>query len=150
MDTITALGVASDILTITEFSVQLLSTSNAIKISSTTEEKGENSALEDYRKLRLALSNKHASLQRRLLASLSPPLKDELALLELASSSLENSEVLLEAIGNVPKDFRGNRLQSRKTDATTCVGSKLGGRFSQENVKRLSHVVTRHTSSILR
>lgn len=146
MDVITALGVASDILTIAEFSVRLLST----KVSSTIEKKDENSALEDYRKLKLALSNKQASLQRRLLASPSPPLKDELALLELASSSLEDSEVLLETIGNIPKDAPGNRLSSRKTDATTYVESKLGGRFSPENVKRLSHVITRHASSILR
>ncbi|PKK54245.1 hypothetical protein CI102_587 [Trichoderma harzianum] len=150
MDTITALGVASDILAITEFGLQLLSTSVALKVSSTIEEKDENSAVEDYRRLRLALFNKHASLQRRLLASPLPLLKDELALLELATSSLEDSEVLLETIGDIPKDFPGNRLSSRKTDATNYVDSKLGGRFRPENVKRLSHVVTRHASSILR
>ncbi|PNP56082.1 hypothetical protein THARTR1_03607 [Trichoderma harzianum] len=150
MDAITALGVASDILTLTEFGLQLLSASDAPKISSTIEEKDENSALEDYKKLRLALSNKQASLQRRLLASPSPPLKDELALLELASSSLEDSEVLLETIRNTPKDVPGNRLPSRRTDATAYVDSKLEGKFSLENIKRLSHVVTRHASSILR
>ncbi|KAL7955905.1 hypothetical protein V8C34DRAFT_290275 [Trichoderma compactum] len=54
---------------------------------------------------------------RRLLASPSPPLKDELALFDLASSSLEDSEVLLETIGNIPKDVReidlchGRRIQ---------------------------------------
>lgn len=146
MDAITALGVASDILTISEFSVRLLST----KASSTIEKKDENSALEDYRKLRLALSNKHASFQRRLLAAPSPPLKDELDLLELATSSLEDCEVLLKTIGNIPKDVPGNRLSSRKTDATTYVESKLGGRFSLENVKRLSHAITRNASTILK
>ncbi|KAL6693661.1 hypothetical protein J3F84DRAFT_396049 [Trichoderma pleuroticola] len=150
MDAITALGVASDILTLTEFGLQLLSASDAPKISSTIEEKNENSSLEDYKNLRLALFNKQTSLQRRLLASPSPPLKDELALLELASSSLEDSEVLLETIRNTPKDVPGNRLPSRRTDATAYVDSKLEGRFSLENIKRLSHVVTRHASSILR
>ncbi|KAJ4856480.1 AAA ATPase domain-containing protein [Trichoderma breve] len=147
MDAITALGVASDILAIAEFSVRLLST----KVSSTIERKGEdkNSALEDYRKLRLALSNKNALLQRLPLASPSPALKDELALLELATSSLEDSEMLLETIGNIPEDISGNRLSPWRIDATTYVDSKLGGRFSLENVKRLSHIVTRHASSIL-
>lgn len=150
MEAITALGVASDILTLTEFGLQLLSTSVASKVSSTIEKKDENSALEDYRNLRLALSNKQASLQRRLLASPSPPLKDELALLELATSSLEDSGVLLETIGNTPKDVPGDRLSSQKADATAYISSKLGGRFNPENVKRLFHVVTRHASSILR
>ncbi|KAL7907897.1 hypothetical protein GGI35DRAFT_486861 [Trichoderma velutinum] len=149
MDTLTALGVATDILTITEFSVQLLSASDAPKISSTIEEQDKNSPLEDYGKLRLTLSNKHASLQHRLLAGPSPPLEDELALLELASSSLENSEMLLEAIGNIPNEILGDRLLSRKTNATACLSAKLGGRFSPENVKRLSQVVTRHVSSII-
>ncbi|KAL6821224.1 hypothetical protein V8C40DRAFT_275841 [Trichoderma camerunense] len=145
MDAITTLGVASDILTITEFSVRLLST----KVSSMTEEKDENSALEDYRKLRLALSNKKDLLQRRLLANSSPPLKDDLTLLDLASSSLEDSEVLLENRESIPKDFGGSRPPSQETDTTAYFISKLGGRFSQENIKRLSHAVTRHASSIL-
>ncbi|QYT06079.1 hypothetical protein H0G86_012946 [Trichoderma simmonsii] len=151
MDAITTLGVAADIVTLTEFGLQLLSTSDTAKVSSTIEKKDEdeNSALEDYKKLRLALSSKQASLQRRLLASPSPPLKDELALLELATSSLEDSELLLKTIGNTPKDVSGDRLSSRKKDATAYISSKLGGGFDPENVKRLSHVITRHASSIL-
>jgi hypothetical protein len=152
MDAISALGVAGDILTVTEFSVQLLSASDVSKVSSALEEKDETSVIEDFGKLRLSLSNKRASLQQRLLTGPSPPLKDELALLELASSSLENSGVLLDAIGNihVPKSFPGNSPQSWKTDKKAWVNSKLKGRFSIENVKALSHIVTRHASSILR
>ncbi|KKP01122.1 hypothetical protein THAR02_06756 [Trichoderma harzianum] len=149
METITALGVAADILTITEFGLQLLSTSVAPKVSSTIEEIDKNSALEDYRKLKLALSNKHVSLQRQLLASPPPPLKDELALLDLVSSSPQDSEVLLEAVRNTPKDFVGDKLSSRKTGSTTSAGPKLGSRFRLENVKRLSHIVTRYASSLL-
>ena len=147
---ISALGVAGDILTVTEFSVELLSASDASKVSSSLEEKDETSVLGNFRKLRLALSNKRASLQQRLPTTPSPPLKDELALLELASSCLEDSGVLLEAIGSIPKDFPGNRSQSWETDTRAWVGSKLAGRFSLEKAKRLSHAVTRHASSILR
>lgn len=148
MDAISALGVAGGILTVTEFSVELLSASDASKVSSSPEEKDETSVLENFRKLRLALSNKLDLLQQRLPTSPSTPLKDELALLELASS-LEDSEVLLEAIGSIPKVFLGHRSQPWEADTRAWVESKLAGRFNLEKVKLLSHALTRHASSIL-
>lgn len=99
MDAISALGVAGNILTVTELSAELLSASDASKVSSSLEEKDETSVLENFRKLRPGLSKKRASLQQRFPASPSPPLKHELALLELASSFLEDSGMLLEDIG---------------------------------------------------
>lgn len=150
MDAISALGVASDILAVTEFSVELLSAFDTSKVSSSLEEKDETSVLENFKKLRLALSNKRDLLQQRLPTSPSPPLKDEQALLELASSSLEDSGVLLEALGSISEEFPGHRSQSRETDTRTWVESKLAGRFSPEKVKRLSHALTRLASSILR
>lgn len=80
MDAISALGVASDILAVTEFSVELLSAFDTSKVSSSLEEKDETSVLENFKKLRLALSNKRALLQQRLPTSPSPLLKDEMAL----------------------------------------------------------------------
>ncbi|KAI1410424.1 hypothetical protein F5Y13DRAFT_181356 [Hypoxylon sp. FL1857] len=149
MDAISALGVAGDILAITEFSIELLSASDAPKTSSSLEEKDEASVTEKLGNLRLALSKKCASLQQRLPTSPSPLLKDELALLELTSSSLEDSELLLEGIGSIPKDVSGDRSRSWGKDRGAWLGSKLAGRFSPEEVRQLSHTVTRLASSIL-
>ncbi|UKZ79924.1 hypothetical protein TrVFT333_007687 [Trichoderma virens FT-333] len=99
--------------------------------------------------IKLALSNKRASLEQRLLKSPSPPPEDELALLELAASSLESSRALNEAIRNAPKDVSGSRSQSWKADIRAWAGSELGRKLSPENVERLSHAVTRHSRSIL-
>ncbi|KAI1420713.1 hypothetical protein F5Y12DRAFT_93360 [Xylaria sp. FL1777] len=149
MDAISALDVASDILTVTEFSVELLSTANSSKVSSSLEKEDKTSIYRKLGNLELALSKKHALLQKRLPTSPSPPLKDELALLELASSSLEDSRVLREAIGSIPTGSLGDRSQLWETDTGTLVGPKLAGRLSPEKVKRLSHAVTRHAISIL-
>lgn len=149
MDAISALTVAGDILAVTDFSVELLSASDLSKVS-LPEERGETSALENLEKLRQALSKKLASLEQRLSASPSPPLKDELALLELAFSSLEDSGVLLEAIRSIPKDFPENRSHSSERDTRDWVISRLAGKFGPEKVKQLSQAVTSHASSILR
>ncbi|GAW17703.1 hypothetical protein ANO14919_071680 [Xylariales sp. No.14919] len=149
MDAISALGVAADILTITGFGVELLSASDAFKVSSSVEEQDEVSIVEHFRKFELALSNRRTTLQQRLPTSLSPLMKDELTLLELAYSSLEDSGVLLDAIGSILKDFPGNRPQSWETDTRAWIRSKLAGRFSPEKVKELSYAVTLHASSIL-
>ncbi|KAI1452404.1 hypothetical protein F4805DRAFT_447635 [Annulohypoxylon moriforme] len=149
MDASLALGVAGDILTVIESSAELLSTSDASKVSSWFQEEDEASVLENYRKLRLALSEKRDLLQQQLPTSPSPPTENELVLLELASSSLEDSSVLLETIESIPKDFLRNRSHSWEAETRAWVVSKLAGRFSLEKVDRLSHAVTRHTSSIL-
>ncbi|KAH8163760.1 hypothetical protein CIB48_g4498 [Xylaria polymorpha] len=91
----------------------------------------------------------YASLQQRLPTSPSLPLADELALLELASSSLENSGVLLEAIRTISTGFPGDGSQTWETDTENWVKYKLAGRFSLEKVKRLSHALTHHAISIL-
>lgn len=149
MDAISALGVAGDILTITEFSTALLSAIEVSKVASSLEGKDEASVPDDLRKSMLALSDTCASLRRRLPTSLSPPLKHEPALLELASSCLEDSRVLLEAIESAPKDFRRNGQSWDKT-LRAWEGSKLAGRFSLEKLDQRAQAITRHASSILR
>ncbi|KAI1735045.1 hypothetical protein F4680DRAFT_313991 [Xylaria scruposa] len=149
MDAISALDVAGGILAVTEFSVNLLSASDTPKVSSLLEEQDEVSTLEKFTDLRLALFNKHASLQQRLPASPSPMLKNEQALLELASSSLEDSSVLLETIGSMPKGFPKNKSQLWDSATRNWDESKLAGRFKPGKVQRFSYAVTYHAISIL-
>ncbi|KAI0108546.1 hypothetical protein GGR51DRAFT_558856 [Nemania sp. FL0031] len=80
----------------------------------------------------------------------SPQPNNELALLELASYSLEDSKVLLETIESIPSDFLGDPSQSWGPDTRAWVRSKLAGKLTPENAKRLSHVLTGHAKSILR
>lgn len=138
MDAISALDVAGGILTITEFSVELLSTSNSSKVLSSVDENATTSIIEDLRKLWLSLSGKRDVLQQRLPKSLSPLLEDELALLELGSSSLKDSGVLLEVIESNSDKSPG-----------TWARSEVAERFSIGNLNLVSQPLTRHVTFIL-
>ncbi|KAI1111900.1 hypothetical protein F5Y14DRAFT_463963 [Nemania sp. NC0429] len=143
MDALSALDVARDILDITE------STYDAPNIFPSAEEKDGATVPEKIRKFELEISKKHATLEQRLPTSPSPLMEDEQALLKLAYSCLEDSGVLLEAIGSILKRLPGNTSQLLETDTIAWVRSELAGGLSLEKIKQFSHAVTRYASSSL-
>ena len=149
MDAIPALDVACSILAAVEFSTKLISTSNQSQGELSLDDKDDSFVLKELEALILALSVADDSAER-FSATTSQPSSDALALHQLASSCVKDSEKLLGDIGYILGDSPGRKRSHFWTDTKTRAISMLGGRLHEEKIELLSRAVTLHVSSIIR